>query len=142
MLFHQDNAPALQSVVAVAAVIILCYLGSTPIVAISPSLLGDIIDFSTWKFGTDRAATYFSFYTLVLKTSTAVGGSLSFGLTGWYGFDPTANVQSEEAVFGLHLAICWLPALLMLLAVFVVLLVPINTHRHSIIRRRLNARPA
>lgn len=133
--------PGEASLALVATIIILAYVGSTPVVSISPSLLADIIDFSTWKFGTDRAATYFSIYTLVLKTSTAIGGSIGFGLAGWYGFDPSSAAHTKEAIYGLRLATCWLPAMLMLCSIFIMALVPINTYRHNIIRRRLNASP-
>ena len=59
--------PSKANIEALAAVIILSYIGSTPIVALSPSVLADIVDFSTWKFGVDRAATYFLRLHLFLK---------------------------------------------------------------------------
>ena len=132
--------PGKTGIAAMAIVIILSYIGSIPVVALSPSLLADIIDFNTWKFGSDRAGTYFSFYTLVLKTSTAIGGSLGFGLVGWYGFETSAETQTDQAVFGLRLAACWIPALLMLVSVLLITSIPINARRHNIILRRLAGR--
>lgn len=130
--------PGKVSILALAVVMIAAYVGSTPVVALSPSLLADIIDFSTWKFGADRAATYFSLYTLVLKTSTAIGGAMGFGLAGWYGFEPTVVEQTAKAIFGLRLATCWLPSLLMLISILVMALVPMDARRHGIIRRHLD----
>ena len=132
--------PGKAGMVELAAVMILIYVTVSAVSALSPSALADIIDYSTWKFGTDRAATYFAIYTLVSKTSIAIGGSISLALAGWYGFDPTTAKQTEDAVFGLHLAACWLPALLMLLSSLMITLVPINERRHSIIRRCLDVR--
>ncbi|MDC0003307.1 MFS transporter [Porticoccaceae bacterium] len=132
--------PGKTNMVVLAIVMILVYVGPAPVAAVSPSLLADIIDYHTWKFGTDRTATYFSLYTLSLKTFFAIGGAVGVGLAGWYGFESTAAVQTEEAVFGLCLAACWLSALLMLLAILVMALVPMSTHRQGIVRRRLDAR--
>ena len=132
--------PGKASAVALAGVMMLAYTGSTPVGAISPSLLSDIIDYSTWKSGTDRTATYFSVYTLTLKTSIAIGGSIGLGLAGWYGFDPSVAEHTDDAVFGLRLAACWLPALFMLLSIVVMSWAPTNTDRRDIIRRRLDAK--
>lgn len=134
--------PGKTSIIALAAVMLFSYTGAASIVSLSPSILSDIIDFNTWKFGTDRAATYFSVYTFVLKTSTAIGGSISFGIAGYYGFDPSVIEHTEEAVFGLRLAACWLSSVLMLLSILVMSLVPVDAYRHSIIRRRLDERAA
>ena len=134
--------PGTTGMAALAVVVILIYVAVSAVSALSPSVLADIIDYSTWKFGTDRAATYFAVYALVSKTSMAIGGSISLGLAGWYGFDPTTAVQTEDAVFGLHLAACWLPALLMLLSSLIITLLPITARRHGIIRRCLDARLA
>ena len=132
--------PGQASIVALSVIMVLVYVGSTPINAISPSLLADIIDYSSWKFGSDHTATYFSLYMLVLKASLAVGGSLGLGLASWYGFDPAAVAHRDEHVFGLRLSISWIPAGLLLLSILVMALVPINGRRHAVIRRRLDTR--
>lgn len=107
-----------------------------------PSLLGDIIDYGTWRFGADHGATYFSFFTLMGKANMAVGSALGLIIAGWYGFNPASTTHTAEAVFGLRLAIAWVPALIVLVAVVCVTLTPINMRRHLIIRRRLNRRIA
>ena len=132
--------PGQVGIIHLAAVILLAYIGSTPIAAIAPALLAEIIDYSTWKFKTDRSATYFSFYTFAAKAAAAIGGSLGLGIAGWYGFNPAIDVQTESAVFGLHLTASYLSGLLMLLSLFVISMIPMNAHRHRIVRRRLDAR--
>ena len=134
--------PDLTSAIALSVVLILVNVGSVPVNAISPSLLADIIDYSTWKFGSNNTATYFSLYMLTLKTSMALGGSIGLGIASWYGFDPTITVHTNDTIFGLRLAACLLPALLLLIYIVVMALVPINTHRHAIIRQRLDRRIA
>ena len=134
--------PGKANLAGLVLVIVLVYVASASITALLPSMLSDIIDYSTWKFGRDRSATYFSIYTFFLKGSAAIGGFIAFGIAGWYDFDVGALVQTEDAVFGLRLATCWLPALLMLLSILVMMIAPINSRRHKIIRSRLNARVA
>ena len=132
--------PAETDVMALALVMILIYIASIALAALSPSLLADIIDYSYWKYTKERAATYFSIYTLVSKTSMAIGGSISLTLAAWYDFDPTSILQTEEAEFGLRLSACWLPVLLMGISIPIMMIMPINKRRHCIVRQRLDSR--
>ena len=132
--------PGETDVMALAVVMVFIYIASIALAALSPSLLADIIDYSVWKFDKDRAATYFSIYTLVSKTSMAIGGSISLALAAWYNFDPTSITQTKHAEFGLRLSACWLPVLLMGMSIPIMMLVPINMRRHWIVRQRLDSR--
>ena len=105
-----------------------------------PSLLSDIVDYGTWKFGVDRAGTYFSLFTFVNKSVGALGGALALAIAGWVGFDPTETIHNDAAVSGVRFAIAWIPALFILLSIFFIARIPITAHRHGIIRRRLDAR--
>lgn len=117
----------------------LIYSGFTAMSVMAPSLLADIIDYGTWRFGTDRGATYFSLYTLFTKINIALGGALALAIAGWTGFDATSNFQSDNAIFGLRIAIAWLPAAIIFLSILFVPLIKINGSRHAIIRRRLDS---
>ena len=113
--------------------------GSVFAIAI-PALISNIADFGTWKFGTDRTATYFSLYTFLNKTVSAVGGALGLAIAGWYGFDPSATQFSESAAFGLRLSIVWVPILILSLGAALVLGIPISERQHKVIRKRLDLR--
>ena len=128
--------PGPQSAYNLYPVIILVYMGGG-VGALAPSVLSEIIDYSSWKFGLDRSATYFSIYAFALKTSQAVGGVLGLGIAGWYGFSPAMEQHAVEAVTGLQLSASKLPALLMLLSIFLFGLLTINDYRYQIISRRL-----
>ena len=121
-------------------IIILIKSGYAAAAILAPSLLGDISDYGVLKFGREHAATYFSIYTLAIKTSAAIGSALSLAIAGWYEFEATAIIHSERSVFGLILAGSWLPPLFLAAAVLVISFTPINARRHSIIRRRLDRR--
>lgn len=106
------------------------------------SILGDIVDYATWKYGTHQGATYFSLFMFSVKASFALGGALGIGLAGWFGFEPTAVTQTQAGVRGLNIVMTWLPLALLLLALVFIRLIPIDAHRHEIIRRRMQQRDA
>ena len=128
-----------QSWIPLLFCMIAIHIGSLAAAILSPSLLSDIIDYGTWKLGADNAASYFSLYTLLTKSNAAIGGALGLAIAGYYGFDATISAQSEAAVFGLNLAMVWLPALLILLATIFIVSIPINDRRHRIVLRRIYA---
>ena len=105
----------------------------------APSLLSDLIDYSNWKFKTESTASYYGLYTLMTKGFVALGSALGIMLFGWYGFDPSAPAYTAETAFAVHLAVGWLPILLYLIAILFIWLIPIDTQRHRIIRRRLDS---
>lgn len=118
------------------ASMILISGGSAATMMLAPSLLADIIDYSSWRFGQASGATYFSLYTLAGKTNVAIGGSVGLAIIGVYGFDPTKSSQSTEALFGLHLSMIWVPVLFLLLSIVLIALIPLNVRQHNIIRVR------
>ena len=118
----------------------LVTLGFAAYSILLPSMLADIIDYGTLKSGDELGATYFAMFTLMGKATIAIGGAIGLFIAGGYGFDPADSTHTDEGVFGLRLAITWLPAAIILLALAFVALVPINAQRYAIIRRRLDAR--
>lgn len=107
-----------------------------------PSLLSDVVDYGTWKFGADRAATYFSLYTFVNKSMGALGGALGLAIAGWVGFDPAATLHSDIAIDGLRVGISWVPVVCIVFSVFFISRIPITARRHAIIQRQLDAQLA
>lgn len=118
-------------------------MGGGSVFAIAmPVLMSSIADYGTWKFGIDRTATYFSLQAFLNKAVSAIGGSFGLAIADWYGFDPTATVFSEAAVFGLRLSIVWIPIFILLAGAVMVLRIPITGRQHKVIRHRLIQRSA
>lgn len=132
--------PSTASFYDLLAFKVLNTLGASCILIVVPSMLADIVDYGTWKFGIHRAATYFSIYTFVVKASVSLGAGLGLAIAGWYGFDAAANTHSEGSVLALRLSISWLPALFMLVSLVLTMFIPITARHHEIILRRLEAR--
>ena len=115
-------------------------LGFSCTAMIAPAMLSEIIDYSQWKYRTDKSATYFSIHAFMTKSAGAVATALGLAIAGLYGFDATLISHSAESVFGMKLAISWLPPVFSGLALVFICLSPITEYRHRIIRCRLDAR--
>ena len=132
--------PGETSLIPFLVVVMVTNFGYSTILILAPSLLSDIIYYSQWKYGQDCAGTYFSLYTLTLKTNVALGGGLSLAIAGLFDFDPSKAQHSIDSVFGLNLAIAWLPVCIILFSVVAILLIPINSRQHQIVFRRVTSK--
>lgn len=115
-------------------------LGFVCIGMIAPAMLSEISDYSNWKYRNDTSAIFFSFLTFISKADKAIGGALGLAIAGWYGFDMRIAEHSTESVLGLTIAIAWLPLAFSVVALVFISIAPINSRRHQIIRKRLDAR--
>lgn len=115
-------------------------LGGSCMVAFAPSMLSEIIDYSAWKYRTDCTASYYALFIFLGKFNIAVGAFMGLAIAGWYGVDATGTTQTAEGILGLMLGMAWLPIVFMSIALVLIVLSPINAHRHGIIRQRLDAR--
>ena len=120
----------------------MVYVGFAAVNIMAPSLLSDIIDYGRLKSGVDQAATYFSFFNMASKISMALGSAIGLGLAGFYDFDPTVSIHSDNSVMGIRLAISWVPALIILTSTVFTILIPIDERRGEIVRRRANIKCA
>jgi len=107
---------------------------------VAPSVLADVVDYGTWKFGRDRGGAYFAFYMLITKANIGLGAAAGFVIAGLFGFDAAAIQHDDMAIFGMRLAFIILPALCILTSIAFILLTPITPHRHQIIRKRIENR--
>ena len=107
---------------------------------ITGPLLCDIIDYGCYQTGHERSGVYFSMLGLLGKIPYAIGGALGLAIIGWLGFDMNAATHSATSIFGLKLAISWLPVLIIIPALVCIYHFPLNEHRMTIIRRRLAQR--
>lgn len=131
--------PSDESLLPLLICMIFVFVGTAALYIMAPSLLSDIVDYGTWKFGRDNTATYFSTFTFLTKSVGALGGALGLAISAKFGFDPTTTSHSEGAIFGLRLSIAWIPAILIVSSIAFIWKIPITYRQHTIIRRRLSA---
>lgn len=111
--------------------------------SVLPSLLADIVDYGTWKNGSDRAGTYFAFNTLLQKTSIGVGAGVGLWLLATLGFDPaTVTVGDESAAEAVRISFGIAPSIVIGLSLLFLLPMKMSAKHSSIIRKRLHRRTA
>ena len=121
-------------------VMILINIGIASNNIMIPSLLSGVIDYGRWKFRVDFGGTYFSILTMTTKINLAIANMVALGVAGWYGFNPGSDNYTAENIFGLHLAITWIPSVLIVFSIIIILMIPTNSRRQEIILKRLNRR--
>jgi len=83
---------------------------------IGPSIKADIIDWDEARSGARREGAYFATWNFATKGAGALGGWLiGMSLAVW-GYDATLEAQSDDAIFGIKLAVGVVPAILNLLS--------------------------
>lgn len=133
--------PGEESLLAIIA--ISCAAGVLAAVgSISPfSMLGDIVDYDTYKTGVIRAGNYFSFLTLLSMICTAIGAGLAFVLSGLVGFNPQGE-NSQPVIFAFLAILALLPGCLYLIEGYLILGHPLTENRQRAIRSRIERRAA
>ena len=76
----------------------------------------------------------------MIKAPVALGTSLGLALAGWLSFDATATIHDESSAFAIHLAISWVPAVILTIGLFFIWRYPLDERRCAIIARRLQRR--
>lgn len=105
-----------------------------------PSIKSDIIDYGTWRTGVESAGTYMSFMNLITKVEFSLAGGLAFLIAGLFGYQASAESQTELAVIGLKITHLILPSLLLTISAIMMMYFPIDRRRQNILRRRLAQR--
>ena len=140
LMYIHTFVPGTTQFLELMVSIALLNVGFACMSLVAPAMLSEIVNYSTWKYGVERSASYFSLYTFVSKASAALATSLGLLIAGWYGLDATSSTHDEDTVRGLTLAMTWIPIIFVSLAIFFITLCPINDRRHAIIRCRLDSR--
>jgi Na+/melibiose symporter-like transporter len=105
------------------------------------SVLGDVIDYDTWRTGKARAAIYAGVVSFVVKLNAIPGGAVALLIVGLMGYDPKLGVHnSPGATLGLKIAYVIAPSVIFAISILFAWFFPIDRRRQQIIRRRLELR--
>lgn len=115
--------------------------GTGSFVALPNSMKADVIDIDTARTGENRAAMFFSAWSLATKFAGSLGGSLGLWAMAWVGFDAqTGPANSPEALDGLRYIYVFLPSAIFLTAGVVIWKYPITKERQQRIRAAIDRR--
>lgn len=106
--------------------------------ALPPSIIGDIAEYSMLKTRQDQSGTYYSIYTLLYKTTIAVGNGVALYLiSAYFGFDAEATTQTPEAAWSLKLFMGFIPAALAAIAVTLLFWYPLTRKKYAEVKKKI-----
>lgn len=103
------------------------------------AMVADIADKHRLESGEDRAALFFSVFSISMKAGMAAAVGIALPLVAWFGFSPTAH-NSAEALRGLLLVFALGPAVAHILSAALIFGFPLDAAAHADIRRKLEER--
>ncbi|MBQ74919.1 MAG: hypothetical protein CMQ20_07830 [Gammaproteobacteria bacterium] len=107
------------------------------------SMKADVIDIDTARTGENRAAMFFSAWSLATKFAGSLGGSLGLWALAFVGFDPAHGaVNTPEAIMGLKLTYALLPTSIFIIAGLIIWNYPLTRERQQRIRSAIDRRDA
>ena len=108
--------------------------------ALPNSMKADVIDLDSLRSGEDRAALYFSVWSVVQKVASAFAGYLALKSLQWLHFDPTILTNGPEQIQGLMIMFAVVPSVFFLAAGAVAWGYPITEQVHADVRAGLEGR--
>jgi glycoside/pentoside/hexuronide:cation symporter, GPH family len=124
-----------------APFVIVSAIGTGSFVALPNSMKADVIDIDAARTGENRAAIYFSAWSLVIKFANTAGSWLGLWALSLVGYN--AKVMSEntpESIQGLQYVYAFLPSAIFILAAIVVWNYPLTRARQARIRAAIDRR--
>lgn len=111
--------------------------------ALPNSMKADVIDIDSLQSGEDRAALFFSVWSLIQKASISIGGWISLTLLAFFGFDPAPDAANTElGLWSLKFMFAVAPSLFFIAAAAVAWHYPITEDRQRETRLALERRRA
>ena len=107
------------------------------IVLLANSIAADVVDQDTVDTGRQRTGLYFAVWGMINKLAIALGVLLGTQLPALFGFEPSAELHSSTAIFGLMATYGWLAGGLMSLGALVLWNFPITKERQQALRARI-----
>lgn len=122
---------------------LLSAVGTGAFVALPNAMKADVIDIDTARTGENRAAMYFSAWSLVTKAASSIGASAGLWTLSFLGFDAAPGAaNTPDAIMGLKVTYALLPTTIFVIAAFVVWNYPISRERQQRIRAAIDRRTA
>jgi GPH family glycoside/pentoside/hexuronide:cation symporter len=101
-------------------------------------MYADVADFTEYKNGTASTGLIFSSASMAQKFGGALGGSAVMWLLAAFGYSTVAGaVQTDTAIMGLRVLMSFVPALIAVLAVFIVWFYPLTKKKMEDVQAKL-----
>jgi GPH family glycoside/pentoside/hexuronide:cation symporter len=114
---------------------------SSGYVTLPIGVIGDVIDYDTLKHRVPRGGLYWGVWSFTQKVTPAFSIAVTLSLLSWLGFNPAGH-NSPAALLALKYTFCYGMLPFFVSGAILLLYFPLDSRRHAIIRRRLEAREA
>jgi GPH family glycoside/pentoside/hexuronide:cation symporter len=122
---------------------VISAFGTGSFMALPNSMKADVIDVDTARTGENRAAVFFSAWSLATKLASSLGGSLGLWALAWVGFDASLGTgNTPDALMGVKYVYALLPAAIFILATIVIWNYPLDRAAQQRIRAEIDLRAA
>jgi len=122
---------------------VISAFGTGSFMALPNSMKADVIDVDTSRTGENRAAVYFSAWSLATKLAGSLGGTLGLWALAWVGFDASLGTENTaDAIMGVKYVYALLPASIFLVATAVVWNYPLDRAAQQRVRAAIDRRGA
>jgi GPH family glycoside/pentoside/hexuronide:cation symporter len=115
--------------------------GYGSLLAITPSMMADVIDLDELHTGNRREGAYFGIWHFVDKAAMGITAFLGLQALGFLGYVPNQE-QTLVVIWGLKALYCILPAICIGAAYFILRYYPIDFQEHCRIRAEIEAKNA
>jgi glycoside/pentoside/hexuronide:cation symporter, GPH family len=105
-----------------------------------PAMTADTVDYDELQSGKQQTGAHIAFLTFVFKLGMAVGAFVGLSFVALFGFEAVAQPLTEHSTLGVRLGVAWLPAAILLPAMFLMWRFPIDRAEHDRIRAELERR--
>ncbi len=103
------------------------------------AIMADVLDEDRLATGgEERAGLFYSFLTSTIKIGLALSAGVTLVVADAFGFDPTAEVQSDSASMAVRLMVVLIPAVLNLIIAAMMWNFPLGSDRQRALRSQLN----
>ena len=120
---------------------VISAFGTGSFVALPNSMKADVIDIDTAQTGENRAAVFFSAWSLATKLASSLGGTLGLWALAWVGFDAGLGVDNTPAaILGIKYIYALLPAAIFMLAAIVIWNYPLDREAQRRVRAAIDLR--
>lgn len=122
---------------------VISAFGTGSFMALPNSMKADVIDIDTSRTGENRAAVFFSAWSLATKLASSLGGTLGLWALAWVGFDASLGVDNTvDALMGVKYVYALLPAAIFTLATIVIWNYPLDRAAQQRVRADIDRRDA
>lgn len=100
----------------------------------------DTVEYGEWKTGLRTEGTTYAVFSFMRKLAQAIGGAIGVWIIGWFGYQGGLDVQSEDTLTGIKVAVGLIPAVLYAASIVLMQFYPLKDDRHRMIIAELEGR--